>query len=440
MNPLIQEIKPSSKSIRQIPVPIRRERSSASDTDNEPLEEEKPKKHRTRMEPTKKQKKGIPNSFLWIIVIAVIIALGFSISYVLSGATVTVFARQLEVPVDLLISAKKEAIVGDLQFDYITVGKTASANVTASGQEFVERKATGKIIIYNNFSTTPQRLIKSTRFETPEGLIFRLDNAVNIPGKKIVAGESIPGSVEATVTADATGTKYNISLKDFTIPGFKSDEPRFKGFYARSISSFEGGFSGNIKKVDKTVLQSATTKLRSELDTNIKSLANMQVPTNAVFFNDAIFTTYTTLPRSDSGETGATIHESATSTVVYFNEDKFAAYLAKSLIPNYDGSAIKITNFNNLVFTVSNKTNTNPIQGGVVTFNIKGPVHFEWVVDDLKLQKDLIGKSKKDIASVLTKYPSIVKAEAVVRPFWKTSFPTKPVSIKIILSGEKTTN
>ncbi len=437
MNPIIQDIIPKNlKSIRQIPVPIRRERRAEELNEVEEIKQKKSKK----MEPSKKTKKGKPNIILWLFVLIVVVALGFSISYILSGATLTITARQFDVPVDLLISAKKEAIAGDLQFDYITLGKTSSVEVPASGQEFIERKATGKIMIYNNFSTSPQRLIKNTRFETPNGLIYRLDNAINIPGKKTISGETVPGSIDANVTADQSGANYNGDLKDFTIPGFKSDSARYKNFYARSKTPFEGGFSGNVKKVDKTVLQTSTGKLKLQLDANIKSLAYAQVPKNSVFFNDAIFTSYISLPRTDMSDSLTRLNESATSTIVYFNEDKLAQYLAKSLIPNYDGSAVKISNLNNLIFTVSNKVNTDPISNGVVTFNIKGPVHFIWVIETDKLKKDISGRSKKDLASILTKYPSIEKAEAVVRPFWKSVFPTKTTSIKIIIAGDVTKN
>ena len=49
-----------------------------------------------------------------------------------------------------------------------------SAVVVTQGTERVEERAHGRITVVNNYSATPVKLIKNTRFETPDGLIFRI--------------------------------------------------------------------------------------------------------------------------------------------------------------------------------------------------------------------------------------------------------------------------
>jgi len=51
--------------------------------------------------------------------------------------------------------------------------KNITKTYPASGSDFVERGATGIITIYNDFSSDPQDLVATTRFETPDGKIYR---------------------------------------------------------------------------------------------------------------------------------------------------------------------------------------------------------------------------------------------------------------------------
>ena len=80
----------------------------------------------------------------------------------------------------------------------------------------IERRASGKIIVFNNYSTNSQRLIARTRFETLEGKIYRIRDAVVVPGISDKDGRKTPGSIEVTVFADEPGEEYNIGYTDFT--------------------------------------------------------------------------------------------------------------------------------------------------------------------------------------------------------------------------------
>ena len=113
----------------------------------------------------------------------------------------------------------------------------------SSGQEeFVARlgKASGIVIFFNGFSSAPQKLVASTRIQSPEGLIFRIKKDIIIPGSEIIRDKIVPGQVEAEVVADEQGSKYNIGLAEFQVPGFRGT-PRFDSIYARSLAPFTGG-------------------------------------------------------------------------------------------------------------------------------------------------------------------------------------------------------
>ena len=145
-----------------------------------------------------------------------VIALAVLVSGFFNGASVSITPRTAEASIQNEYTARKGEAAAELAYQIISISSEGSESVKATGERQVEKRATGTIIIYNNYSDTPQRLIKNTRFATPEGLVFRISDSVNVPGK---IGPT-PGSIVAVVTADEPGDKYKVGLKDFTIPGF----------------------------------------------------------------------------------------------------------------------------------------------------------------------------------------------------------------------------
>ncbi len=130
-----------------------------------------------------------------------------------------------------------------------------SVPVAATGSTSTEKgsdRARGKIVIYNNYGTEPQTLVSTTRFETPEGKIFRLAQSIAVPGMTEISGKKEPGAIEAQVVADQPGAEYNINPSTFTIPGFKGG-PKYEKFSAKSSSTMTGGGGTNASGKSLTV-------------------------------------------------------------------------------------------------------------------------------------------------------------------------------------------
>ena len=178
---------------------------------------------------------------------------------------------------DFSFNAAINADINELSYEIMTIEKTDSKKIAATGREEIEEKASGKIVIFNDFNTSSQRLIKNTRFETPEGLIYRINKSIIVPGQKTEGGKTVPGSIEATVYADEAGEKYNIGLTDFTIPGFEGS-PRFDSFYARSKTEMAGGFAGERLSANPDELKKAQDELRTELKKQLMAEAFSQIP------------------------------------------------------------------------------------------------------------------------------------------------------------------
>jgi hypothetical protein len=376
---------------------------------------------------------------VWLVALVSVVILVAAFSVFFTGAKVIAVPKTFEIPIDINITASKLPDAGKLGFEYLTIKRDEREVVPAVGEEYVESRASGRIVIYNNFSSSPQRLITNTRFETPSGLVFRIKESVIVPGQRKEGGVLVPGSVESVVYADAPGAEYNIGLSDFTIPGFKNDSARYKGFYARSKTAMTGGFSGVVKKISTETLRVTEENLRERLKNNIVTAIKAEVPTTAVFYPTALFMEYEALPQESVTESSAAVVMSASSTAVFFNRAKLSELLATKYIPEYAGEAVMVVNLDSLEFALA-PGQTSPLNSDTLSFVLKGQAKFVYQINTAALAKDLAGKNKKDMGEVIKNHRSVDRTEVVIRPIWKNNFPTNPEKIKILVKQGESNN
>ncbi len=384
---------------------------------------------------------GDSRIFIWgAAVLAVFLAFFFVLSF-FEKATVTITPKRQSVSLNAPIVAHRgtAASAGGLAFEIMTLSGEEKKIFPATQVERIDTAASGKIIIYNNFDSKNQQLVARTRFETTEGLIYRVRNPVVVPGQKILNGTKIPGSVEVTVYADESGEKYNIGLTDFTIPGFKGT-PRFDGFYARSVAPMTGGSSGIVKTVSKEQLAQAKIELGNLLQSRLLQKAYSQKPDDFILYNDAVFFAIDEgTPRAiqtnvDKDEVDVIV--SGTVHGLIFNEKSLSQFFARTLVPDAAPESVIVKNLDSLTFKISNKELFSPTEDTALSFVVEGNPRFEWLFDIAQLKRDVAGKSKNEFNQILKKYPNIQKAELALRPFWKGSFPEKVERIEIKTAGE----
>ncbi|HEY5383195.1 MAG TPA: hypothetical protein VIJ88_01430, partial [Candidatus Paceibacterota bacterium] len=264
------------RSIRNIPMPPHHRRPPVQNSAPSEREEEMGEEDfREPVLPYKKRIRMNKGWFFWtaIGVVAVCAVGGVLLSTLFAGATVTVTPRTATVAVPPTMLAGVNAPLGTLSYQIISISRTASTTVTASGSSQVSKIASGVITIYNAYSTSAQPLITNTRFEAPDGKIYRIKSAVVVPGAKAAAdGTLTPGTVSATVYADAPGADYNRGQTQFTIPGFQGD-PRYTKFYAET-SAISRGFVGAQATVAPADLTAAQNALKQGLQNALQNAAS----------------------------------------------------------------------------------------------------------------------------------------------------------------------
>lgn len=87
-----------------------------------------------------------------------------------------------------------------------------------------------------------------------------------------------------------------------------------------------------------------------------------------------------------------------------------------------------------LTFAYANASSTEAVDLRALdtfSFTLTGTPTIAWTFDHEQLKQDLAGAAKNTLPSVLGNYPAIERAEAVIRPFWKRSFPGNADDITI---------
>lgn len=381
---------------------------------------------------------GFRKYTIWVVVVAAVFFLSlFFYSVVFSGVVITVTPRHQDVSVGATFLAHKRALDNqvELPFDTMTIEETAEKIVPATSSETVHQKASGEIIVYNNYNTKSQKLVKNTRFETSDGKIYRLQKSIMVPGKTGSGTGAVPGSVSATVYADGEGEAFNVGLVDFTIPGLKGS-PMYAGFYARSKTPMSGGFSGVQKIVSSTDKQAAEIELKKIAQDKAIQRIHQEKPQGFVLYNDGISIAFI-----DESNQAAKTSTAAANTVtmrmrailrgIIFNEQDLSRYIAGKTIDNFDGSAVKIPNLGTLNFSLLNKETVSLADAQSISFELSGPASVIWAVDQGSLRDKLAGTSKIDFQKIMSGFLNVERAEVSIKPFWQTNFPANGEKIKI---------
>lgn len=366
---------------------------------------------------------------LWVVALVLLLVLVFGFSFLFSGAKLVVTPKQRTVHIEADFNAVRNPGINDIGYEIMTIEREEAQDVSPSGKEFVEEKASGSIVIYNNYNSSSQRLIRNTRFETPDGLIYRVNESVVVPGRQTENGTAVPGSVEVVVYADEPGEKYNIGLTDFTVPGFKGD-PRFESFYARSKTEMTGGFVGDRQTISAAEETGARDALRSKLASQLLREAMSQTPEGFEMYENGIFTVFSSLPNSEHGSQ-VSVREKATLYGVLFKKDALAQFIASNTIAGFDNEPVEILNPQALAFAILNKETKKPWEEDGFSFRLAGNVHVVWTFNANELKVDLAGKAKGALETVLTGYPSVDEAHIILRPFWRQTFPDDVSDIKV---------
>ncbi len=310
-----------------------------------------------------------------------------------------------------------------------TERRNVSLVFPATGKKYVSKKASGKITIYNAYSSVPQKLVASTRFVAPDGHIFRLASAVTVPGAKIVDGKIEPSSIEASVVADQPGANYNVgSSPRFEIPGFKGTA-RYSTFYGESTTAMIGGYIGEVAYPTDEDIRKAKIVMAKTLEDGARSAITSKIPTDFKMVQDAFLfgiTKQTVNPDTNSaGE--FSIFAEADLSLMAFREQDMAVLLGERAVkekgPDYNVKSSTLTYGDSRVDMVVGRMTVAVDYNAVLARNLAPE----------EIKSKMLRKSESELTAMFMSMRELEKAEVSFWPFWVKRVPATGAKVNVIV-------
>jgi hypothetical protein len=300
-----------------------------------------------------------------------------------------------------------------------------SQSFPSSGKTSKESKAHGKIKISSSYNL-PIKLTANTRFQAPSEenvLYFRSTKAVIVPAK---------GNLEIDVVADRPGEEYNIEPATFSIPGLVG-KPEYTSIFGKSFSRMEGGFKGDVARVEEEDLNRAKSVLTEKLFSEAKEFLKIKASDEYVILDGS--SKEEILNTSSSEEAGkeapsfifqATVKSQA---LVFKKSDleNFAKEFIKSKIE--DGQKIKEDSLE-----LDYSPESINLNIGKITLKLKFSAKAYSDVNLASLEKLISKKTLAEADNILANQTQIKQVKISFWPPWIKNIPDNDKKIKIQLT------
>lgn len=314
----------------------------------------------------------------------------------------------------------------------VTIEKTVRVSDTATGAGTGgDNKVRGKIRIYNDFSTAAQPLVATTRFETKEGKIFRLLQAVVVPGlSEKNGGKHEPGVVEAVVVADQPSSDTLPPNTLFTIPGFKGS-PKYAAFRAESLQAFGGGGAqSETKVISQADVDRVAAKALAEARTLLLESAQLSLSPGEVLIEPSLVI-------SEKSKTNTPLIGLTADNFDFEGryEAKVFVVTSESTINDRIAKETQTSNGVTLVprqHTIGYTQVLPKFDQGQLEMTVESTIQFHSTLDISRLQQGLLGLDEEGIKAFLHDHPEIARLQVEFDPqFIIATIPTDEDRVKV---------
>jgi len=313
----------------------------------------------------------------------------------------------------------------------IQIEREAKNTFSSSGRKTKESRATGIITAYNNYNSSSQSLVATTRFISESGKLFRTTTTVNIPGATVSGDKIIPSTQDVEVVAAEPGEDYNIGPSTFSIPGF-AGTPKYTGFYGKSNNAMSGGFRGEVKFITKDDIKSAEDSLQKQL-VGLKDEITSKIPQGLKLIDGASEIKFeeASAPKvGDEGEKFEITFKGIASALV-FNEEEVKKLIEQTISGKIVADKKALPKTQKITYAIKSIN----LKDGKASLSIKAEEGITGTVDMDSLKNELASKNISEVKNYLSSLTSIENARVTLWPFWIKKFPSSPdkIDIEIIL-------
>ncbi len=330
------------------------------------------------------------------------------------------------------LSVKADYKIATIPNQKSTSSKNLDMKFPATGKKQVSEKATGKITVYNSYSSSAQTLVKDTRFLSPDGKIFKLAKQIIVPGAEISEGKIIPSSIGADVIAEKAGEEYNIGpVKLFQIPGFKGT-PKYAAFYAESKSDMTGGFIGELSYPTDSDIAAAKKKIKETLESSLKTELYSKISSDfKIIEGSSSFTILKEDIKKDVDKDGNfSIFSEAQLTIISFKESDLIDIFSQRAEAEI-GESYAIKNYD-LSYGIARMD----VVSGRLSFPVTFKAVLSYKIDIEKIKSEIAGMQDIKLRETIFSLPGIdMESQNIVSfwPFWVKTVPKNLNKINIVV-------
>lgn len=315
--------------------------------------------------------------------------------------------------------------------EFVSVSEDGSVSTAATGKKDVGTPAKGTVTIFNSLSQS-KTLTEGTILKSSNGLEFTLDSSVTI---KAVASHSAdetvaPEKITANVTADQLGKESNLpSGTKFSVGSFDASD-----LVAKNDNPFSGGTKKEVTVVSKNDSIKLENDLLKQLENKAKEDLQKQLNQNKILLPSLV--TETLGKKSLSAKVGDETNQvTLTGTVEYqgISYDKNDLVTLSKALLSKDIPSNQEIDYNNVKISVLDIKNKND-EEIEANLNIKALLLPK--IDQIKLIKDIKGRSFKNAQDLLYKVSQVTNVDIKLSPnliFLPKNLPAKEKNIRILI-------
>lgn len=377
--------------------------------------------------PVKKKKRiSLGNKYIsiWGIAIIIVLTSVWYVAFRLPSAEINLFLKKVATDfnetVEVTTSATRYSIENQgkiiLPGELLRATQNMQMTFKANGKETVKEKARGILTVHNSFSSTPQIFVAKTRFESPNGKIFRTEKQITIPGSRVQNGKVIPSSIDIEIVADEPGESYNIPPSSgWKVPGLKGTS-KYNAFYGENTKSISGGAVGeHLSATDEDKKNAETTitaSLKDSLHAQMVVLLSDKFKTPEEGMSFQITKKEFQYPSDDPEN--FVLYAEGEMRQFAFNEETLKEAILKKIRKTISGDILMKTESFNISYSL-----LQPIfNDEKLTLSISGNTIFIPDINIEELKTELKGKTRSEMQQIIYSIQGLENAQTSLEPKW----------------------
>jgi hypothetical protein len=338
------------------------------------------------------------------------------IYYSFSSARITLYPKEQPANVELEATIDASKKFDPSKLDQVpgrieTITKEGSKEVANVGEKSVPDYAHVTVTIFNQQGSS-QGLLPQTQLVNDQGIKFRTDASVTVPGG---------GSVQVGATADQPGKEYNIGPTRFSI--IKLSPQLQQLVYAESKEAASGG-ERNVTAVVETDITKAQDELIVELRAQGESELQGKLDPTEKFVPEAVVQkvvdkSTSVAPNTETDAFSVTV-KLELSTVIFDENNLLQLAIAKltdSLDDNLELVSYDPATFSYEISSFDQKNGTAKLKSKLA--GIARPRLSNELFDKDRVK----GLNRRELSEYFAQFPDVDHIDAALTPFWVRSVP-----------------